>query len=591
MTAIRVTVLVWSVVGVWPAIAGGVSARQSPTPSSEVVLHVNQSVPRASDDNAGTEAAPFRTIQAASQRALQLRASGGAVRVAIHGGVYRETVTLSRATLEAAAAPLIIEGVDPDVVVAGSNVLALIGGDEDTSIQTSPWPRRFGLAPIPDGWGQVAADLRANPVVLRSEMVFVGGRLLRQAMSSTELRAGAARFFVEEGLSGAVPGTLSWRAPEGPRAADVTVVEAAVRPALFSAERVRAIVIRGITFRHAATPLQDAAVRISGCADVLLEDVRIEWNNWNGVSVRESRNVTLRRVSANHNGAGGISVWRVSQLTVEDVEASYNNWRGAWGGFTGWATGQKFLYLHGARFTRYRAVGNQATGLWLDTDIADVTIEDSHVCNNLTRGVFIEAAQGPVTLRGSVVCDNGEVGVFATAAAGVTLTRNAIYGNGEHQVFLPWQADHHVLIVERNYETGAQMQIRSQGWTLRDNTIAGEGSSLLFSAGNWPEFLGTFTSDRNRWIHRVRRDAFGLYRGLHAPATRYDLDGWRGMTRQDRSSSFETGIIGDPQQAGRIAASYPYRTSSRGTVACGSNWWIPLRCRRMPATYSGLSTR
>lgn len=537
--------LIWVLCVAWWATSGALASRQTSPAPGEVVLHVNQQMPSASDQNPGTEQAPLRTVQAATKRALQLRATDLAVRVAIHSGVYRETVVLSQPSLQPAAPPLVIEGVEPDVVIAGSDVIALMGPESDTRIQASPWSPRFGLAPIPDGWDSVTADLRAHPVVLRSEIVFVGGRRLQQVLSLAEVRAEPGRYFVEEGLSGALPGTLWWRPPVETPPDVVTAVEAAVRPTLLMADRMAALVIRGITFRHAATPLQDAAVQINRSADVRLEDLRIEWNNWNGVSVRESRNVTLRHVTANHNGAGGMSVWRVGQLTVEDSDASFNNWRGAWGGFTGWATGQKFLSLHGARFTRYQAIGNQATGLWLDTDVADVLVEDSRVCNNLTRGVFIEASQGPVTLRDSVVCNNGEIGIFATAAAGVTLERDAIYDNGDYQVYLPWLADQHVLSVERNYETGAQMRIRSEWWTLRDNMVAGGGRSLLFSVGNWPEFLSTFVSDRNQWIHRTRRDGFGLYRSLHAPAARYDLDGWRSATRQERSSTF---YLGDPVQ-------------------------------------------
>lgn len=531
------------------AVPGSASAQTSPLQPGEAVLHVNQRHARATDQSDGSADAPFRTIQAACQRALQLRAQGQRVRVAIHEGIYRESISIGESTLRPDAPQLVIEGVEPNVAVSGADVLPVLGPDRD-NVRSIVWRYRWGQSAIPEGWDPVAPLLRAQPVVLRSEMLFVGGALLRQVVSADELRAGGGRYWVEESSSDAVPGTIWWKpqaaADDQAVAPLEAVVEVAVRPSLFSANRIGNLVVRGVTFRHAATPLQEAAVRVTASAKVLFEDLRVEWNNWYGLAVYESQDVTLRRVAANNNGVGGVTAWRVRQLVVEDVEASYNNWRGAWGGFTGWATGQKFFSLHDARFTRYQAIGNLATGLWFDTDHADILIEDSRLCDNLTRGLVMQAAQGPLTVRDSVLCRNGETGLLATTAAGITLERNVISGNGEHQVDLPWQSSEHEVSVDRNYETGETMEIRSERWTMKRNLIEGDGQSVLFSVGQWPEFLTTLQSDENQWVHSSQRDVMGLYPALNAPMVRFDFEYWRVVSRQDGSSPFIFGAAGGP---------------------------------------------
>ncbi|MGE3842243.1 MAG: right-handed parallel beta-helix repeat-containing protein [Vicinamibacterales bacterium] len=522
------------------------------TPSlqpTEAVLHVNQRHARATDQSDGSADAPFRTIQAACQRALLLRAQGQRVRVAIHEGIYRESISIGESTLRPDAPQLVIEGIEPNVAVSGSDVLPVLGPDR-TNVRSIVWRYRWGQAAIPEGWDPVAPTLRSQPVVLRSEMLFVGGTLLQQVMSADDVHAGDGRYWVEESPSDAVPGTVWWTpqaaADDAAAVAQDAAVEVAVRPSLFSASRIGNLVVRGITFRHAATPLQEAAVRVTASAKVLFEDLHVEWNNWYGLAVYESQNVTLRRVAANNNGAGGVTAWRVRQLVVEDVQASYNNWRGAWGGFTGWATGQKFFSLHDARFTRYQAIGNRATGLWFDTDHADVLIEDSRLCDNLTSGLVVQAVQGPLTVRDSVICRNGETGLLATTAADVTLEGNIINGNGEHQVDLPWQSSEHEVSHDRNYETGETMATRSERWTMKRNLIEGDGQSVLFSVGQWPEFLTTLQSDENEWVHSSQRDVMGLYPAVNEPMVRFDFEYWRVMSRQDGSSPFILTSAGGP---------------------------------------------
>ncbi len=290
--------------------------------------------------------------------------------------------------------------------------------------------------------------------------------------------------------------------------------------------------------QHAASQLQDPAVQLNNCADLLVEHLDVRWNSWNGMGLFSVRDLVLRDVTVNHNGAGGLNAFRATNLIVEDVESSYNNWRGAWGGFVGWATGQKFFHVHGARFTRFRAVGNAATGLWFDTDATNVVIENALLAENRTRGMFIEAIQGPMMIRDSTIRDNGELGILSTSASHVTLERNVITGNVEHQIVIPWQDDHHVVRTVTDSRTDREQQIRSTHWTLTDNTIGTDGEALLFSVGQWPHFFETLRSSGNRWFRAAGSEGFGIYLGKHLPVWSLTLAGWQRLSAQDANSTF-----------------------------------------------------
>ena len=519
-----------------PAVLEHASALAQPALApAEVVLHVDQRHPGADDRNAGTAGAPLKSIGEAARRAIDDRRAGTTTRVLVHPGVYRESIVLAADT--PADAPIVLEGVgEGEAIVSGSDVWRQWQREGRSRVFRHAWP--FGWRPpdIPPGWDQVRSAVERQPILLHGEMLFVNGTPLEQVFSSAALRARAGTFYVE---TSARPGAgVIWAHSTDDLSRDEVLVEVSVRPALLVATGLSRLTLRRLVFQHASSQLQDAAVRIDRGTDVLVDECRFLLNSWIGLGVYESRGVTLERVTASRNGAGGVQAWRVRGLTVTDTEASENNWRGARGNFTGWATGQKFASVHGARFVRYRAVGNQATGLWFDTDNTDITVTDAIVCGNATRGVFLEASPGPFLIEGSRICDNGESGVMATGAARVTLEGNTVTGNFRHQIVLPWLADDHVETTAVDFETGRPVPIRSSEWTLIGNTIGGGGDSLLFSVGRWPSFFDTFRSDRNRWQHAERRDVFLVYPRRGVLAERLSFDGWRTASRQERSSVF-----------------------------------------------------
>lgn len=506
--------------------------------SADIVIHVDRQNSRSRDTNAGTATAPLLTIGEAARRAIGNRWQRKSTKVIIHPGVYRENVEIGSDAVDALAPSIVFEGTAPGaVILSGSDKVTQWTREGNPGVFRTKWTKQWGAAPIPAGWDYVANDLLRNPVVLRREMVFVNGTLLKQVLSLQELLAQEQTFFVTEPTTSGSSGTLRVHVSptlDLPRA----LVEAGSRPSVFVANRIGQVVLRNLVFQHASSSIQEAAVRISGGAHILIENSRFVLNNWNGIALYASSDITLRGVVGNSNGAAGMGGWRVKNLLVIDSEASYNNWRGAWGQFFYWATGQKFLSVHGARFVRYKAVQNLATGLWLDTDNANVSVEDSQLSSNHTSGLFIEASQGPFTIRNSTLTGNGESGLLATAAANVTLDGNTISGNRDDQIFIPWMADHHVSSTETDYETGRQITIETVNWTMVGNTITAGAGSFLFTVGNWGGFFSTLQSNDNVWSRAQSPAGFGVYAFKFAPPTVFDFSGWQQSTGQDISSRF-----------------------------------------------------
>lgn len=512
-----------------------------PQPAEEVVLHVNQGDARAADRNTGSEREPLRTIGEGARRAVANRQRSAATRVVIHPGVYRESVVVDVPSARAAAPPIVFEGTRAGaVIVSGADVLGDWQPAGPPHVYRRRWPYSWGAVEVPRDWAPVARLLRAQPIVLRRELLVVDGQMLEQTLRLDDMRARERTFFVGHSAAGGTE-TLAWIHLAAGTRIDSALVEAAARPTVFAATGATNLVVRNLVFRHANTPLQDSAVVFDRCASVLVEDCDMSSNNWTGLGVRESRDVTLRRVSARFNGIGGFGVWRVRNLIVDTCEASYNNWRGARGGFTSWAVGQKFLSVHGARFTDYRAVGNHATGLWFDTDNTDVVVERAHLCRNDVNGVSLEASPGPVVIRHSRICDNREAGVFASSASQVTLEDNEIDGNRGEQISAPWLADEHASTEVVNFETGRRAAVQTSHWSMTGNVVSAGGNALLFAIGRWEWFLRTLVSDRNTWRHANNRDVFGVYGRNGSPPSRLDFRRWQLATGVDVRSDFQLG--------------------------------------------------
>ncbi len=489
-------------------------------------LYVDGPAIHASDSNQGTRAAPLRTIGAATAIAIRNRARNVGTRIVVSPGVYREAITVGSARSEKPA-PIIIEGAgNGRVTVSGANIWQ--GWQRtNSSVWTHSWPYSWGLASIPAGW----ESQRITPIVRRREMIIVNGHSLEQVMSRREVERANASFYVDDDAH------ITYVHPQAGTILDTATVEVAERNSLFRIEGGGNIVVRGLTFEYSNGPMQEAAVTVENSSNVTIADCLLVWNNWLGLSVRATNGFTIRNSKANFNGGAGMTLWRVNDLLLENSETSHNNWRGAAGGFIGWApAGIKSLQITNAVYRGLVAIANQTRGVWFDTDCSDVVVDNAFICGNQTDGVFIEANPGPIGLTHSIICDNRDgAGVLSGNSSGVSLNNDILYNNGKSQILISGMYDTPRPI--KRWKTGQTQMLVSDHWNLQHDVIVGSGAESLIATTLapefWKDFVDTLTSHDNLWFNPDRSDVFRM-----AGGERLNFAGWQSRSR-DQGSIFE----------------------------------------------------
>ena len=490
-------------------------------------------------DPDGTPDRPFPTIQEAASRAIANKKQNRSTHILIKPGTYREMVNLATYTnypqnAPDNATPILFEAETPgSVIISGSEIWSNWTYDAPAKLYVHDWPYDWGVYPNPTGGAREVAD-----IVRRREMIFIDGYHLKQVLSKEELTPGS--FFVDE--------TAQQVLVDPPTDLDPTkaLVEVGIQEILWQQEHEHHIPRRGLVFQHAATQWDDtkAAVRISGCKNVMLENIQMHWNNGRALYMGDSEKITLRQVSLNHNGWDGWGTWKIKGFYAEDTETSFNNWRGHWGQYYVWSVGNKLLTIHGLTLKRHRSEGNYARGLWLDLDNADVLLDSLTLINNLSDGVFIEANPGPIMLQNSRICGNGGAGILTANSEQVTLQHNIICNNLTGGIHVTGQDDGRPVA---NWVTGEPRLLFLDQWTLRNNQIFAQSAhshellQTTLGQSGWSQFINTLTSDENTWYHPDTDNVFEVVTLQIYKAKlnrRLDLKGWQAETGQDLNSVF-----------------------------------------------------
>ena len=494
---------------------GGVWARAPHDSRALRTLVVDGASPRASDDNPGTGTSPFRTIR----RAVLLARPG--TRVLIRAGTYRETVRLRRANSGAPGAPVVIQAERPGtVVLAGSDVWEGWEKAGRPGVFTHRWDRRWEAGP--DVFGAAAPmGLAAR----RREMIFVDGKPLRQVLTDDGLRPGT--FSVSE-----ADRRVLIRLPEGADARR-SRIEVATRPAALDLGSLwrdsrgadgwpEDFVLRGLVFRHYTQPTYgEAAVPAYG-RRFLIEDCDIGWNNAAGLALRGA-DFVVRRTRIHDNGFLGVSIPPTSQpaaerFVLQDCEVARNNWRGAMGGFFGFAVaGVKIMTSRDYVLRRVWSHGNACPGVWLDKENRNVLVERCRLTGNRRGpGLWVEISEGPVAVRDSTLAYN-QSGMFISNSSEVSLEGCVLFGNATAQIG-EWSP-----AIDRE-------GFRDVGLALRNNVIAcASRGGTLFQRPAYPEIYSTLRSDGNLWWSW---DGLGWQVGER----RLDFSGWISETGQDLHS-------------------------------------------------------
>jgi hypothetical protein len=496
-------------------------------------VYVDQSNPLAADSNPGTRSQPFLTVGRAIVFAGKNIANG--TRIVIGDGTYREALSFS-AFSASNRAPLIIEAKNPQqVVVSGADVWTGWLSQSDGTY-THPWPYRWGNAPTPARWPVLPA------IVTRREMVFVNQVPLKQSLSLP--LPGPGTFNVLDG------GTITIWPPAGTDLSSA-LVEVATRAGLLVTPRgISNLVLRGLVFEDDGTAVNgvgNAAVKLIGGSNILIDDCTFNQNNWDGLSIsgNPASQVTIQNSEADGNGENGIAMSKVENLLFQNDQTSSNNWRGAAGGFVGFdADGMKISRLHDAALINYVSSYNHTGGVWLDTDSKNVMIANSQFCGNLTNGIFVEASEGPVNLQNVLLLRNVSNGLQVANSTNLAIMNSVAYGNKGGMFIGGSDSARNVS----DFETGEQYSLYSQNISLNGDVVAGTSSQqyVLTSSlrGSWASFVQTLSSDHNDWYGATNSAPFSTLYG------RQNLAGWQRSTRQDANSTSVAPSIQLPSYCG-----------------------------------------
>lgn len=293
-------------------------------------------------------------------------------------------------------------------------------------------------------------------------------------------------------------------------------------------------------------------------ANDTIENSQLNWNNWTGLVLHNVTGLTVRGVEASHNGGTGITGYRLKDFSFQSTETSFNNWRGDWGGFYFFSqAGTKFLRVHNGALQDFQAVGNLTSGLWFDSDNANVQIENAMLSSNQANGLFLEANQGPITLRNSRVCQNRAEGILVLDSDRVTVQKSLLYANRGAQILADGRQKSRS---DRDWESHIEYTAKGKDLKLQENTIVGTiPDQLLFKAyqidaESASALFSSLTSGSNTWYNASTPRAFQYDPELSGGRRVHNMDfsGWQSFTGLDKNSRFAP-----PQQDPAEACSKP----------------------------------
>ena len=430
-------------------------------------LIVDNQATNAVDKNPGTQAAPFKTINAAAQVAQ----AGDTV--IVHAGTYRERVSPARGGTDKA----------PITYKAAPGERVEVKGSEEWS---APWtpdavhPRVFSspvaldlFAQIPNPYAigisiagadqrivarPIAADALSKPWPCTLGQVFIQGEPLTQVESLELLQSMEGSWIVS-----ADGKTLQIHLP-GVQASDILLptVEWSVRNRLFAPRRrgLGYIHVQGFTFLHCANqgPFpQGGAVSTRSGLNWIIEENTIRFaktvgldvgsETWAGDKLEETDKADQRMIiQAGHivrnntisdNGLCGIAGWNSPNICLYNNLLERNNrlhFSSADANWEEWAAIK--LHNSNAIIAGNTIRFNEAHGIWIDNGYNLARITGNVLLGNVGSGIMMELGAGTVLIDNNIISHTRSYdgfydgnAIYAHDASGLTVVHNLLSDN------------------------------------------------------------------------------------------------------------------------------------------------------------------
>ena len=519
-----------------------VSAQAHVTEGQTHYLYVDAK--SGNDGNSGSQSAPLKTIQAAVDKADSNNVNNIATKIIVNSGVYREAVNIG-AYRSTGATVTVQAAVTGGAIIDGADVLSNWSLTSN-GIYTHTWTPNLGTCAIPSGWPSTLPT-----IARRSEMLFINGVPLTEVIAESQLRPGT--FYVNESSN-----LIYMDPPSGVTVSSATI-EAAVRRQTLNISGRSDIVLRGLVFRHAASCINSPGVTVNSSSNVLFDSDQAIWNNWSGIGIYRTNNVTVQNSLASYNGGAGFMSANDQYVLFSYNESDYNNWRGAQGALFDWAmAGAKFMYMRSTTVQNHYSYHNQAQGLWFDTDNKNITINNATLSGNVMAALQLEADEGPVTVENSRLCGSGS-GVNILNVENLAIKSNTFYNNSGTGIYDPAEIFVAGLANGRkitDWLTGQAYNLITQGTVLSGNAFqnAGSGQNVFgtyLAGSDWSTFATSLNAGSNKWYDPNTSSNFKIVGGKAVT-----LGGWQSATGTDYSSSWTKAYSSQPAGCAIPSATY-----------------------------------
>lgn len=359
-----------------------------------------------SDSQAGTASAPVKTIN----RGLALAPAGGTV--VVRGGVYRETVTISK--------KVTLQNYPKEAVWLDGSVPVTGWVADGSTWRKDGWTTRFDHSPT---YTQGAADSTTSywqfvnkstyPMAAHPDQVFIDGAPLQQVKSKSLVTSGT--FYLDESTSKLYIGS----SPSGKTVEASTIIKAMNVRAANS-------VVRGIGVRrYSPSVFHIAAVTIEQ-PGVTFENVVVADSATTGLSVQKE-NVTLNQVTITGSGMLGIHGRFADNLKLTKVLSTKNNDEHF--NLAPVSGGIKLGVSRGITVTGSKFSGNYGHGFWEDMSVYNSVFRQSDFSDNTGTGLFLEISAKAI-VGDNTFARNKEFGIKVNNTSNVKIWNNTFVGNG-----------------------------------------------------------------------------------------------------------------------------------------------------------------
>ena len=405
-------------------------------PTFSRTYYVNPAHPKADDDNPGTQAAPFRTIN----RAAEVLEPGG--RVMIAAGTYRERVCPARGGTGPATMIGYEAAPGAEVILKGSRVLkaewvaagaaARPGSPKVwmTKLPAELFPQEnpFALVNLTDAqidrcmpW---AVPIKGKlPNTLRRGLVFQDGRRLKQVASRDKLNEAAGSYWVEPDGLGLHVRPVDDADPS--RATfEVTTQGTVFAPKQHGLGYLR---VKGLVIEHCGNcfprPQQGALSTMRG-HHWIIEDNTVRQCNAIGIDVGDQFDIqgpklaqggrhVVRRNTITDCGIGGIEGPWLEHTLIEQNTIRRCGWQDIWPIYE--VAGIKVHCTQSCLVRRNLVTDTiSAPGIWMDYANVNSRCTQNVVinadCHN--GGIFMEASQKPNLVDRNFVWGTRGVGIY-----------------------------------------------------------------------------------------------------------------------------------------------------------------------------------